>query len=249
MKLTNMHIHSNYSFDCKMKLSRIASILNQKGIRYAAITDHVEFRLETIQEVLEKLKIRDLEIDQLNEKFQNITLLKGIEVSEPYLYPKEMEILKNFELDYILGSIHRIIRNAKNYYDRKDVYKKYYDDVLKMVEFGHIDAVGHLDYIRRYYEDMNYTDASQFHEVLSSIISNHLLLEINTSAERRVHGCFFPSISSIQEYISLGGKNVVVGSDAHQEEELDDQIEKVTEFCKDLKLDIGIFHGRKFEKI
>ena len=85
MKLTNMHIHSNYSWDGSLKLSRISQVLQQNGVGYAAITDHVDFRIESIQEVIEKLKLREFEIDRLNRQFPNVTLLKGIEVSEPFL--------------------------------------------------------------------------------------------------------------------------------------------------------------------
>ena len=48
MEKMNLHIHSEYSWDSKMKISDIARILAEHGIKYAAITDHVEFDRETI---------------------------------------------------------------------------------------------------------------------------------------------------------------------------------------------------------
>ena len=41
----NMHIHSNYSFDSKMKLESIAKTLIENNVKYAGITDHVEFSM------------------------------------------------------------------------------------------------------------------------------------------------------------------------------------------------------------
>ena len=107
---TNMHIHSKYSWDSKMELEDIAKILIENNIRYATITDHVEFDREDMMYIRRKFSERDYEIDHLNEKHQGkLTLLKGVEISEPHLYPKQVEELANiFPFDFIMGSIHNI---------------------------------------------------------------------------------------------------------------------------------------------
>ena len=81
----NMHIHSKYSWDCKkygkMEIDEIARILYENNIKYGAITDHVEFDREPLPYVLTKLKVRNLEIDRVNELYQGrITLLKSVEL-------------------------------------------------------------------------------------------------------------------------------------------------------------------------
>ncbi len=249
MALANMHIHSEYSFDSQLKLKRIAKVLSEAEICYGAITDHVEFCINPISEVLEHLKLRNFYIDQINFQYgEKFHLLKAVEVSEPHLHPREMEQLQSFDLDYILGSIHRIERHAKTLEEKQKVYQKYYADVFQMVEFGFIDAVGHLDYINRYY-GADYSDFYQVQEVIDAAISNQILLEVNTSAKRRVGLSTFPCTSKLMIYQKSGGTQVLIGTDAHQEPELLDSISEVSNRIKLLKLETGIYKNRKFERI
>ena len=148
----NMHIHSKYSWDSKMEINQIAEILLAHRIRYGAITDHVEFDREPLPWVLINLKVRNLEIDRINELYQGkITLLKAVEISEPHLYKDQVEALNELDLDFIMGSIHKIDKNAKTDHEIRHAKYLYYRELLKMVEANQIDVVGHLDYIDKYY--------------------------------------------------------------------------------------------------
>lgn len=70
-----------------MKLGELAKVLFENGIKYGSITDHIEFDREELPEVITKLKIRNLKIDQINELYEGkLVLLKAVEISEPHLY-------------------------------------------------------------------------------------------------------------------------------------------------------------------
>ena len=60
MKIADMHIHSKYSWDCKMEIEKTANKLIESGIYYAGICDHIELNFEKIEDVIEKFKIRNL---------------------------------------------------------------------------------------------------------------------------------------------------------------------------------------------
>lgn len=249
MTLANMHIHSSYSWDSSMNLEIIAKTLYSNGFSYGAITDHVEFSMHSIDTVLGNLKVRNFQIDQINNFYGGkFRLLKAVEVSQPHLYLKEMKMLERLDLDFMMGSIHKMNRKARTSEELQQTYHQYYQDVLQMVRCGHIDVVGHLDYIKRYY-GVDYSDFDQVSEVLEEIVSNHLLLEVNTSAARRVRMSTFPDSSKLSLYQQMGGSNVIIGSDAHRETELLDSIESVQGQVKLLKLEPGVFINRKFEKI
>lgn len=243
--IQNMHIHSSYSWDSKMKLEEIASYLVEKNIKYAGITDHVEFNVEHLQYVLTKLKIRNLEIDHLNDKYEGkIKLLKAVEISSPHLYPEKVAALQELELDYIMGSIHKIDRHAKTTKEKIDVYYKYYNDIIEMLKNSEIDVLGHLDYIRRYYPE-DYSSMSQINEIISLLQKKNIIMEINTSASRRISGSnYFPSIEKLALY-SKNNSEVIIGTDAHTIEELDDNLTGPEKDIETFNLKPIIFEKRK----
>ncbi len=244
MTKTNMHIHSEYSWDCEMKLEDIARILVENGVKYAGITDHVEFDREDMMYVRRKFSQRDHEINRLNEQYQGkLTLLQGVEISEPHWYPEQVKMLTDvFAFDFIMGSLHNT-DNLKASTNKRYVTYLYYREMLKMIEAGQIDVVGHLDYINKYYkeDDSNY---SQVQEVLEAIKEHNQIIEINTSAERRAGLNLFPSIDKICRY-KLVSDYVTIGTDAHREDELVDNMEQAEFLSTEIGLKPVIFEKRK----
>lgn len=241
---TNMHIHSKYSWDSKMELEDIAKILVENNIRYAAITDHVEFDREDIRYIRRKLSGRDYEINHLNEKYQDkLTLLKGIEISEPHLYPKQIETLTEaFNFDFLMGSIHNI-PNLKTSENKRYVTYLYYKEMLRMIESSEVDVIGHIDYINRYYKE-DFSEYNQVKEVLEAVKDSGKIIEINTSAERRAGLNLFPSIDKICRY-KLVSDYVTIGSDAHRLHEVPDNLEQAEALCQEIGLKPVIYQKRK----
>lgn len=243
--IQNMHIHSKYSWDSEMDIYEIAKILFENGIRYGAITDHIEFDREPLEYVLKKFKIRNIVIDTINEKYKDkLTLIKGVEISSPHLYKDKVEALNNLDLDFIMGSVHDVYKKINTSYERTYGKYSYYSEMLKMVESKQIDVVGHLDYIDRYDGYSNYS-CYQVSDLISAIIENNMILEINTSAKRRANLELFPSINKLCDYKILGGNNVMIGTDAHRYSELIDNIETAEKIVNDLSLKPVIYQKRK----
>lgn len=195
-----------------MEIEEIAKILSEKGIRYGAITDHVEFDREPLPWVLSKLKIRNLEIDRANE-----------------LYQEKVEALKELDLDFLMGSIHTIDKTGITNYDKMHAKYLYYSEMIKMIEAKQIDIVGHLDYIDKYY-GRGYYSNYQVCDLISAIIENNLTIEINTSSKRRANLDLFPSIDKLCEYVILNENNITIGTDAHQYSELLDNLEQAEKY-------------------
>lgn len=254
MVKANNHIHSEFSWDSRMSIDEIAKILRNANIRYGTITDHIEFNQEACSYALTKLEIRKLALEATNKiEKGNVTLLSGVEISEPHQYKDKVSSLKSVGLDSVYGSIHNFINCAQTESDIKFAYRKYYDEILKMIDADQIDVVAHLDYINRYY-DKDYSDMSQVREVLQALIEKDMALEINTSAKRRTQiklakYDIFPTIDKLEMYFDLGGEKIVIGSDAHKSSELTDNLD-ITEKYPILKQKkIGIYKQRKFEII
>lgn len=245
----NMHIHSKYSWDCekfgKMEIEEIAKILYENGIRYGAITDHIEFDREPLVYVLVKLKERNQEIDRVNELYEGkVKLIKAAEVSEPYLYKDQVETLNELGLDFLMGSIHKIDRHAKTEIGIKNAYYEYYEKILKTIETSGIDIIGHLDYINKYY-DYDHSDLYQVKEILEALKESDKIIEINTSGSRRNTYSTFPEVGKIAKYRLLGKKEIVIGTDAHKYSELTDNLEQAEFITAELGLEPVIYQKRK----
>ena len=111
-----------------------------------------------------------------------------------------------------------------------------------MVKNGGIDAVAHLDYIRRRIDEV-ILPIGIIEEIFDTIISNDIALEINSSASRRINEFSFPNDEKLKLYQQMGGSKVTIGSDAHRLNEVFDNIENVSQ-----KYDFnkGIYLKRKF---
>ncbi len=250
MKNTNMHIHSKYSWDCKTELEDIVKELIDSNIYYAGICDHIEFNCEASIYVLTKFKIRNLEIDELNEKYKGkIKLLKGVEISSPHLYPNKVESLKELDLDYIMGSIHKIDRKAKTEEEKRKGSIEYYKEVLKMVEANQVDVFGHIDYINRYYKQ-DYSDKEIIKEIFEMIKENNKIIELNTSASRRTDDLYisFPNLEKLAMYSGIK-KEITIGTDAHKLEELNYMLDENSFIAKQLGLEPVIYEKRKMIKL
>lgn len=244
----DMHIHSEYSFDSVMTLDSIVREAEKAKLEYVGIADHIDFGNEATLDVVDRIKLRNEEIDKLAEK-TNVRILKGVEVGEPHLYSDEMEYLRRIEdLDYIIGSIHYIkgktLNECKNC---KEIVNKYFREVLNMVKYSDIDIVGHLDYLKKYVEIYN-LDPCIIYQILDTIHYSNFALEINTGGLRRNVGTY-PSDAILEAYTRIGGKKITYGSDAHEESELFTSIEDLSKKQKIYKLSSGVIIDHKFKQI
>lgn len=244
----DMHIHSEFSFDSSMTIEDIIKNLKSQKVKYIGISDHVEFASSAPLDVVDTIKKRNELIDKLSESY-DITVLKGLEISEPHNYQKEMEYLKRIsDIDYIIGSVHQL--NGKylsSQASRKNIINKYFEEVLKMIKYANIDILGHLDYLKRY-KSLDGMDTDLIYQILEILKFSNIALEVNTSGIRRC-GETFPNNFILEEYARLGGKRITLGSDAHEESELYASVKETSKSLKELKLDQGIIINHQFKKI
>ena len=101
----DLHMHTKYT-DGKNSIEEMAEAAIKKGYKYIAITDHSK-RVTVAKGLDEKRLLKQIEeIDKLNEKYKNFTILKGIEVDilEDGTLDLSNDVLK--ELDVVVGAVH-----------------------------------------------------------------------------------------------------------------------------------------------
>jgi len=153
-----------------------------------------------------------------------IELLAGIEFGEPHLYGERLQELSGYAYDMIIGSIHWVgdmfpCRQVREKYSAKEFYTMYWNVMLKTVKHGGFDVLGHIDFPKRYYNEIYYEEPI-LKEIFKHLLERNAVIEINTSSLRK--GCpdTMPGIELLEIYKGVGGEYITIGSDAHVVDDL-----------------------------
>ncbi len=166
-----IHNHSTWS-DGINTLEEMALMCINLGFQYFGIADHSKSAVYanglSIERVLKQLE----EIDQLNKKFENFKILKGIEsdiLSDGTLdYPNE--ILEKF--DYVVASIHSALKMNKEQATIR---------IIKAIENPYTSIIGHIStrlLLKRKGFELEYD------KIFDACVANNVVIEINANPWR-----------------------------------------------------------------
>lgn len=246
---TDLHVHSHFSFDSDMNIQQACRQAVQAGLTHIGFNDHYDMDPSCESCGYDQNAFFD-EIKAAQDKFAGrLTVLAGIEFSEPHLYPKEYEQVLSQPYDYVIGGIHYIdgmdpYFTEKMTYPLPKMYERYWEEMEKMVETGGFQIVAHLDYPKRYYDACLFEDQTIF-RILQKISDKGLVLEINTSPLRKGEPEPMPSNRMLDLYAKVGGYHITLGSDAHEPDQVGTGIERGLEIGKTHGLQPCYFQGRK----
>ncbi|WP_245955228.1 PHP domain-containing protein [Kushneria indalinina] len=129
----DLHMHTTAS-DGKANLEEMVSAARQRGYRYIAITDHSK-RLAMANGLdAKRLREQMAEIDALNERLKNFTVLKGNEVDilEDGALDIPDDVLK--ELDVCVFSVHSKFNLSREKQTRR---------ILRAMDNPHVNILAH----------------------------------------------------------------------------------------------------------
>lgn len=259
--MIDFHIHTAISPDAKMTLGDAVQKARQLGITHMAITDHHEFIND---DAFKDWKIKDLKaygkaIDELNSKYGDIFIAKGIEIGQPnYAHEEIKKVLDTISFDFVIASIH-FVNDVDPfdsvYFADKSKHQAYLDYLQATSECVDImddrtSVLGHIGYVARYspYKDkkLRYEDFTDIiDEILHKIIDRGIGIELNTSNYGKVLDEIMPPISIIKRYKELGGDIITIGSDAHITADIGKEYNK----AKLIALDAGFKYVCIFKKL
>lgn len=251
----DMHVHTRFSCDSEAGMEAYCLRALQLGVTTVCFTDHVDhnprdygFGYYDADAYFEELRLA-------RERFGGrLTLLAGLEFSEPHVYPEEFEEYVKLPYDFIIGSVH---------YWHEDLfpsemtaqgvpvdvcYRGYWREVRRAVEFGGFDCLGHIDFPKRYYGELLY-DEAEILEIMSLTVDNGICLEVNTSSLRKGLAEPMPGRGILELYRAAGGIYATVGSDAHRPEDLAAGRETASELLSIVGLHEVTYAGRKPEPL
>lgn len=240
--LTDLHMHSFFSFDGKSSAEDMCISAVDKGIGSIAFTEHYDIlptwatpdRVDNRTEYTACDKEAYETILSLKEKYTGkLNIIYSIELGQSH---HDLEASHAFIdahcFDFVLGSIHQTrYGNYSDYYfldyskqNIPELMEDYYNENAQLVSSGILDSLGHLDYPIRVMEGFipypvelkEYKEAVW--EIMKLLVSRNIVLEINTTGLGRWFKRMSPESWVLELYREAGGKFVTVGSDTHSAE-------------------------------
>jgi histidinol-phosphatase (PHP family) len=229
------HLHTDLSPDSDVPIDAYAEQAVQRGIGEIAITDHVDFEPGTPAYRYASFADRERTVREAAERWadRGLAIRFGVEVTWDAAW--EMDIrdhLRRHAYDFTIGSVHVYATspyaagNVAGWVAGRslaEIVAPYFDEVEAAARSGLFDAVGHVDFIKRYLvphvTPADFAAAPELYErILAALVESGTALEINTSGLRQSANETYPAPPIVARYRELGGRSVTVGSDAHRAE-------------------------------
>ncbi len=198
----DLHIHTNYS-DGLASIEKMVLKARELGHKYIAITDHSN-SLSIVKGLDREKIVRYLkEIDKINEKYDDITVLKGMELDilEDGSLPYGSDILIQF--DIVLGAVHSKFKLSKEQETER---------LIKAIKSPYIKVISHISgrlIGKRAPLDLDYQ------EIFKVLKEEGKFLEINSQ----------PSRLDVNDILAREAKEMgvkfVINSDAHSQMQLE----------------------------
>ena len=269
--LTNYHSHCLYC-DGRANMEDFIRFAISEGFTSYGISSHAPLPFSTAW-TMEWDRMDDYlsEFSRLKEKYADkIELAIGLEID--YLDEDSNPSLPRFQdlpLDYRIGSVHMLYSPEREIVDidtpadtfRQDkhfdgdldyVVHLYYKNLLRMVELGGFDIVGHAD--KMHYNASCYRSGlldEPWYDTLvrgyfTAIAEHGYIVEINTKAYHEL-GTFYPN-ERYFTFLKELGVRVQVNSDAHYPERINNaRAEALAALKKAGFTSVVEWHDRKWE--
>ncbi len=229
------HLHTDLSPDSDVPIDSFARQALERGIAELAITDHVDFRPGAPAYGFATFERREHVVRDAAERWapHGLAIRFGTELTYERAYEEEIrDHLRRHAYDFVIGSVHigadspyAAGRVASWVAGRSlaEIVEPYYAEVEAAARSGLFDALGHIDFVKRYLAPhVTAGDLAAAPELLEptlrALVDSGTALEINTSGLRQASGEPYPSPATVARFRELGGERITIGSDAHRAE-------------------------------
>lgn len=229
------HLHSDLSPDADVPLDVYCAAAVERGIPEIAITDHVDFDPRAPAYAFADFARRERLVRDAAARWagRGVAVRFGVEIS--YESRREADIrdhLARNPYDFVIGSVH-VMRSSPYVGPRVaawvagrsfgEIVAPYFGEVLAAVRSGLFDALGHLDYVKKYVAGhvpaAAFAAAPEVYEpILRALVETGTGLEVNASGLRQAPRETYPAPWVVARFRELGGRIVTAGSDAHRAE-------------------------------
>ena len=259
------HLHTNHSHDSKALLPETCRTAISSGLSGIAVTDHCDIEFYHTSPQRDRICASVQEATDLRAHFCNeLNVLRGIELGESIVDPAAtQDALAIADFDFVIGSVHAFFPNGElvpyswldfstGYSDRElhALLARYFSDVAETIETVPVDTLAHLTcplrYINgKYHRNLSLAPhAEQITAILRRLIEKQIALELNASGLAMDWNTPMPDQSILQQYRSLGGTLLTLGTDTHDSAHVGYRLTD----CHALLREIGFTHAYYYEK-
>jgi len=228
------HLHTELSHDADVPIDVYAAAALDRGIAELAVTDHLDFG-DGWPSTAGEYPRRERYVREAAERWgpRGVAIRFGVEITYDRAHEAEIrEHLGRTAYDFTIGSVH-VARDSIYHHARvaawvagrtlPEIMAPYFTEVAAAARSGLFDALGHLDFVKRYLvphvTPEALADAPELYEpILEALVESGTTLEINTSGLRQAAAETYPAPWVVARFRELGGRGVTTGSDAHRAE-------------------------------
>lgn len=251
------HMHTEVSADSAMKAADALERAAKLGVG-AVFTEHEDMDFPGEKDFTFSPEDYWKKYEALRGEGERLRL--GVELGmQEGLAEKNRAFVKKAPFDQVIGSIHTLL-GFDLYYEtlyegreKDEVYRLYLRAMASCVRShgAFIDILAHIDYIARYaaYRDAELTYAvygEEIDEVLAALIETDTVLELNTRRFDAPQGKA-SLVPIFRRYRELGGREVTLGSDAHDARAVAFAFCEAQDLAESLGLRIVTFFARRKE--
>lgn len=246
----DLHIHTAFSCDSDADMEQYVVQAIDKKMQMICFTDHVDLNPHDYGYLYYKPKEFLEMCHRLKAKYGHLIRIgAGMEFGEPHLYQEQLKELSAYPYDFIIGSIHWIRdmfpdEKTRTWYSAKEFFSIYWEEMLRTVKHGGFDALGHVDFPKRYYGELYYSEA-KIREIYNRLLEQDMVIEINTSSLRKGLSETMPGLELLEIYKDCGGRYVTIGSDAHEVRDIGADNEIAQKLIRDFGLQEVVYEQRK----
>ncbi len=238
--LIDYHLHNHFSSDSKADTAELLKTEREYGIRHLCLTNHAEtFDIAEhspssfdLKEAAARFENIQKELEQIRPQFPDMDIRFGVELQYDEGHMGAVaQFVKTTPFDFILGSVHTIdgilISGGKNASEafknmrEETAYPRYFEDLLKLVDWGHFDHVAHFDICKKFghlyygpFKPGKYK--SEIMRVLTAMKAKGIGIELNAGSLHKNCHEIFPHPDILKWCLEMGIEHYTLGSDAHE---------------------------------
>ncbi len=253
------HIHTKLCKHAEGEIFEYVEKAIDLGIKEVAFTDHIP--LPDNFDLAHRMQLDEIDtyarwVVRAKEKYPEITIRYGIEADFYEGFEDFIEKFLNlYDFDIVIMSVHFIRHWPKgnwvfDYYfpdkSKEEIYKDYLSTVIKGIETGLFDVLGHLDMIKSPGDSLIQLVPNEVIQLLQAVKKSDMAIEINTSGYRKKVGEPYPGL----DWLSLIRDNsipVTTGSDAHHPDQVGLQFKPVYHRFKEEGIKKLVFYEKRFK--
>lgn len=230
--IPDYHIHTRLCKHATGEMEEYVQQAVERGLMEIAFADHNP--LPDMFDIAHRMAFDELEsyireIERLQKTYPQINIKCGLEADfydgfEESLY----QMLRRFDFDLIILSVHFINGWPKNnwafsYYfpdkSLKEIYADYLQAILRGINTGLFNIIGHLDLIKSPDEPVLRHNREDVLTILRAAKEKKMALELNTSGLRKDIGEIYPNLE-ILPLVAAEKIPITFGSDAHNPQQV-----------------------------